>query len=39
VARVGLGEAELDRLLAYLRSRRVVRKFGEEAAEGGRLNH
>ncbi|MBN1660852.1 MAG: SUMF1/EgtB/PvdO family nonheme iron enzyme [Anaerolineae bacterium] len=36
VARVGLGEAELDRLLAYLRGRRVVRKFGEEAAEGGR---
>jgi hypothetical protein len=29
-AQAGLDEAELDTLLAYLRARRVVRKFGDE---------
>lgn len=36
VGQVGLAEEELDKLLAYLRGRRVLRKFGDEAAEGGR---
>ena len=30
IAQVGVAEAELDRLLAYLRGRRIVRKFGDE---------
>ncbi|MCP4540109.1 MAG: SUMF1/EgtB/PvdO family nonheme iron enzyme [Chloroflexi bacterium] len=30
VAKVGLDDAQLDDLLAYLRERRVVRKFGDE---------
>jgi hypothetical protein len=30
VVQVGVAEAELDRLLAYLRGRRIVRKFGDE---------
>jgi hypothetical protein len=30
IAQVGVAEAELDTLLAYLRGRRIVRKFGDE---------
>jgi formylglycine-generating enzyme required for sulfatase activity len=39
VARVGLAEVELDALLAHLRQKRVVRKFGDDAEGRYELAH